>query len=112
MLAVKLFTGNTEYFSKTMLNESVVSSIDPIEWWTEVNNSSIHGDFLATASKLYCLPASSASIERSFSVLGNIITKKRNRISVEKAEKLCCIFQNSKVLDSPVSVSCKRSKLQ
>jgi hypothetical protein len=92
VLAVKLATGSTEHFSKTMLTESITNKLDPIDWWNELNSSSIHGDFITVAERLYCLPASSASIERSFSVLGNIITKKRNRFSVEKAEKLCGIF--------------------
>jgi hypothetical protein len=109
MLAVKLATGSTEHFSKTMLTESIANKLDPIDWWKEVNSSSIHGDFITVAEQLYCLPASSASIERSYSVLGNIITKKRNRISVEKAEKLCGIFQNSKaVQDAQEYVDLKR----
>ena len=39
--------------------------------------------------KLMILPASTSALERCFSTLGNIITKKRNRLGILKAEKLC-----------------------
>jgi hAT family protein len=65
----------------------------PADWWLAMNNSSLKEKNLDTIITLMKLPASTGSLERAFSVLNNIMTDKRNRLGIQKASKLCCIYQ-------------------
>lgn len=51
------------------------------------------------ALRVYSVPLSSASAERVWSIFENFHTKKRNRLSALKAEKLVFIHANSILLD-------------
>ncbi|CAN0520707.1 unnamed protein product, partial [Laminaria digitata] len=62
------------------------SSRDVLTWWLARRNS------FPTLYKVACVylavPATSAASERVFSNAGNVITKKRNRLSPENAHNL------------------------
>ena len=45
--------------------------------------------------------ANSVPSERAFSAMNLTATKKRNRLSVEKLNKLCYIYMNSRALSHP-----------
>ena len=55
------------------------------------------------ATNLMILPSSTGGLERSFSVLGRIMTSIRNRLGVDKASKLCFIYSCLKSKDSSVT---------
>lgn len=51
------------------------------------------------ACRMYAVPTSSAAAERVWSIYAFIHTKKRNRLSMEKVEKLAFIYINHSLLD-------------
>lgn len=56
------------------------------------------------AKNYLAIMASSAAIERQFSVFGNIITKNRNRMEKEVGRKIACL-KSWKVPEIPISES-------
>lgn len=91
-LSASLQAEDSEVFPKHMLLSTTLEEISAQSWWkamakfTNIDKTCI--DFCET---LMMLPASSACIERSFSTLSDIVTKKRNRLTVDKAQKLCVV---------------------
>jgi hAT family C-terminal dimerisation region len=53
------------------------------------------------AMRLFETPANSVPSERAFSAMDITATKKRNRLSVEKLNKLCYVYMNSRALSHP-----------
>jgi len=53
------------------------------------------------AMRFFETPANSVPSERAFSAMNLTATKKRNRLSVEKLNKLCYIYMNSRALSHP-----------
>jgi hypothetical protein len=70
-------------------------SIEPIAWWQSLYPNCLLGK---VALKILTVPATSASVERSFSTFSNIHTKKRNRLQTERCMKICYISHNWKLL--------------
>lgn len=70
-------TGN---FKVSFLFES---KICPSSWWKQFKNSSL----ALVAARVLSVPASSASVERSFSKQGFIHSKSRNRMSHDRTRK-------------------------
>jgi hypothetical protein len=62
---------------------------DPIEWWK------MHENIYPTLSKLafgiLCIPATSVPSEHIFSKAGDIVTKKRSRLSDSSLQSLMCL---------------------
>ena len=81
----------SDYFFDAYLDPEIQSSMNPLDWWRQSITSACPQGILEIINTLFLLPAGSSGIERSFSTMGNIMTKQRNRLSVEKATKLCCI---------------------
>lgn len=75
---------------------AVAESVNPLEWWR------LNGDefpILSRMAKRYlAIPASSAASERAWSVLGNIFTKRRNRLASETLCKLLMVKHNQTVV--------------
>jgi len=87
------------FFSQIILDDAIVSKLHPVAWWKTAKNDNptkVTQEFFETCETLLRLPSSSAGLERCFSTLGNIITEKRNRLAVEKAQKLCFVNQSLK----------------
>lgn len=74
-------------------NEKVrlTDDFDVMLWWK--NNSTKYPKLSKLAINLLSIPASSASSERVFSLAGNIITDKRNRLEPKTVDSI--IFLNS-----------------
>lgn len=72
--------------------------VSPSTWWKGICSSRRHLSFIA--SRILQLPATSASVERSFSTYGNIHSAKRNRLTAERAGKLVYISHNLRLFDS------------
>lgn len=51
------------------------------------------------AEKILTTPITSAATERSFSTFGNVHTKKRNRLTTERAGKITFIAHNYKLMN-------------
>ncbi|XP_050516392.1 uncharacterized protein LOC126891254 [Diabrotica virgifera virgifera] len=64
---------------------------DPLLWWK--GNKSLFPSLFELMQRRLCIPATSVPSERIFSKTGQIITERRNRLSVEKSTKI--IFLNS-----------------
>ncbi len=71
----------------TYLKESLVSrNIQPLEYW---RNNNYNFPILSTLARRYlAIPATSASIESTFSIGNNIITKSRNRLNTDTVKQL------------------------
>ena len=54
------------------------------------------------ANRLLRMHASTCASERNWSLWGNLFTKARNRLGLERAEKLIYIRQNSKATPTPL----------
>lgn len=86
------------FFPRSMLDETLIDSMDPISWWKALSKSSsrITAGFIELVDILLRLPASTSGLERSLSTLGRIMCKERSRLGVEKAAKLCFVSFHSK----------------
>lgn len=98
--ATKLKNSDATFFFNAFLNEDVINSMDPRDWWKNACTGELNAKFRDLFEKLFTFPASTGSIERSFSTLGSIMTKQRNRLSIEKAEKLCSVINYFKLKNS------------
>lgn len=91
--ATKLANRDASTFSETMLREDITKAMHPIDWWKSADPDKLPLGFQDFVIKLFVLPSSTGSLERNFSTLGNILTKKRNRLGIGKASKLCVVHQ-------------------
>ena len=65
---------------------------DCATWWK--NNHIQYPTLAIVAKNLFCIPATSASCERAFSTLTDVVTKKRNRLHAETTQKLTFLKHN------------------
>ena len=90
--ASKLSIMDDDFFPAYLLKDELINGLTSTNWWELIAKREILPksvtDFIL---QLLIIPASTSSIERCFSTLGNILTKKRNRLGVDKAEKLCMV---------------------
>lgn len=70
-------------------------SSDPLHWWKGLGKDKFPLLF-QLAQKYLCIPATSVPSERVFSMAGQIISKKRNRLGDECARKLIILNHNLK----------------
>ena len=64
------------------------------------------------ARKIFSLVATSASAERSFSMMGYIHCKLRNRLKLDAVDKLMYVRCNHKYVDEDQQDSAKRARLE
>lgn len=69
---------------------------NPVSWWKGLCSSS---SLSKVASRILMMPASSAATERSFSVYSHIHSKKRNRLTNDRAAKLLYVSHNENLLN-------------
>ena len=67
---------------------------DPLQWWRLYKKDL--QKLSSTARKYLSIPATSVPSERIFSVAGNIVSAKRNRLSPENVNKLVFLNHNLK----------------
>ena len=92
---LSLSINDNETFPSTLLETKVIETFSAVKWWrilkTKLRSNSLSilneevCDFILT---ICSLPASSASVERTFSTFGTIHTKLRNRLGNKTTEKL------------------------
>lgn len=64
----------------------------PFNWWSRRNTT--YQRLRPLALRLFCIPTSSAASERSWSIHGFIHSKRRNRLTAERVEKLVFLYTN------------------
>lgn len=83
--------------------------LDSINWWKAVCTAS---KLRLVAIDILGMPPTSAATERSFSSYSLVHTKKRNRLTAERAGKLVYVAHNLKLLSVPGTILKKSSTLQ
>lgn len=87
---------NTGLFGLPKIMESS-SHCSPDVWWKGLaTNEAIS----PIASKLLSVPCTSAACERNWSVFGKVHTKSRNRLKIDRVEKLVAIRSNLNIVDN------------
>lgn len=95
VIAMELLALNEEKFPRFLINSATLEKSDPVTFWTIVEKQRIfEPDLCRFIQLLRKLPASGSGIERCFSTLKSILSKSRNRLSVEKSSRLCIINQS------------------
>ena len=76
-----------------------VSEFEPADWW-KIQKRKAERQFKIAAARfcefmigLHSCPASSAGIERWFSTVGFVWSKTRNRLGMQKAQKLAACYR-------------------
>lgn len=89
------FTAASEPFPASLVSSGCVDRMPPVLWWTSVSNCKcrVSPALILTAIKLLSLPSSSAAIERVFSNFGQIQSKLRNQLGLDKAAKLVACYR-------------------
>jgi hypothetical protein len=86
----------------TYLNESIIEQEDqnwsPLQYWKR--NADRFKNLSEIALHLFCIPASSANIERVFSVAKDILSAKRNRMKSDLFRKILFIRRNYFLLNA------------
>lgn len=78
------------------IKKPISGMVDVLEWWC--NHRKDFPNLFRMFLKLVCVPATSASSERVFSITGNIITDKRSAILPDNVNDLMVVrneIQNS-----------------
>ena len=77
--------------------ESIDIDDKPLEWW---KMRGCQYPLMSTLAKQYfCIPATSVCSEEIFSVAGNILNEKRNRLLPENVDKLVFLHENLQAYD-------------
>lgn len=74
--------------------QSTVSTTSTLKWWKVICRKM---KLSKIAEKILSLPATSAATERSFSTQGWIHSKKRNKLTNERVQKISYILYNMKL---------------
>jgi hypothetical protein len=77
------YRNNDGLFGSSMLLDNV-----PHMYWNNLMLFKSTSALAQIAVRILSIPASSAAVERSFSIQGNLHTKSRNRLSEENVDKL------------------------
>jgi len=83
--------------SKPSLKATADSDANPIRWWLSIGKQ-FHTDLSEYACSILCTPASTASVERLFSVAGKCLKGDRNRLSPERLEQEVLVSCNMKLV--------------
>jgi hypothetical protein len=87
----------TEQLNAYLAEPQIRFDMDPFMWWKlRANRYPAVADM---ARRYLCIPATSASSERTFSTAGNIVTAKRNCLLPKNVSLLVFLFQNKEYLD-------------
>ena len=83
-------------FTNFLSKPTVGSKADPLEWWRRELN---HFPALEIAvRRLFCIPSTSAPVERVFSSAGNIVNKKRSCLLPENVDMLVFMYKNKHLI--------------
>lgn len=100
---LELRNPDSRMFFTPTLNPDVINKISPRNWWRTACKEGVDKGFLEFVDTIFSFPASTGGIERSFSTLGSIMSKERNRLRIEKGSKLCTIVNHYKLKNAKTS---------
>ena len=86
------FAAKNEPFKPDFFTKDVLNRLNPLEWW-DYFASTLTVD-ASIMKLLFTAVASSAGVERIFSVAGLVQSDIRNRLGNEKAAKLVAIYKH------------------
>lgn len=87
------FTAKSAPFPQSLFSPESLK-ISAVIWWKSLKRYKlVNQQFVNFAICVLSCPASSAAIERIFSSFGNVHTKARNRLGVERASKLVFCYR-------------------
>lgn len=89
------------FFSKSFL-WSAANKLTPIAWWMGLCKSTA---LSKVSLRFLSLPTTSAACERTFSTYSDIHSKKRNRLTNDRAGKIVYIAHNLKLQSQSISLS-------
>ena len=92
-----------------MWNKKALDKMAPKIWWTATAPKT---ELSSLAAKIVSLPPTSAAVERSFSAHSWIHSKKRNRLTNERAAKLVFINHNYQINRRRTSISTMKSGME
>ncbi|CAK4221050.1 unnamed protein product [Aphanomyces euteiches] len=75
---------------------NLIKHLDPYAWWGSIGIEQFP-TLASAAAILLKIPTSQAASERVWSINDFIHSKRRNRLSVEKASKLVILYANARV---------------
>ena len=75
-----------------MTDPPLERSEEPLEYW--INHKNVYPLLFKLAQQFLCTPASFVPSERVFSKCGEVVSKKRNRLSPKSVEKIMFLNQN------------------
>ena len=75
----------------------IVHTDDPFEEWNKIKHK--YPILACVACSILCIPATSVTCERVFSAAGQIVTKKRSKLSPEHVNQLLFLHQNMQIDD-------------
>lgn len=96
-MAAEIHKQQSAYFYSSFLNPEVYTKMEARDWWKAATTPAVPPTVVDLMDSFYIMPASTSNLERCFSTLGNIMTKQRNRLSLDKASKLCMINNHFKL---------------
>jgi len=111
MIELAQYRSNEGLWSNNFIWSTEIKNLNPFTWWKGICGSSYLNKI---AVAILSLPPSSAATERSFSTFSLIHTKKRNRLTNERAAKLLYIHQNRNNLKKssiPKNKPCKERQV-
>lgn len=90
------FKGDVEPFTGAIMKDDVIKNFTSLQWWEvffKTNPSLISEDDKFKIKRLLSAVASSSDIERIFSTFGQVHSKLRNCLGVDKASKLTFLYK-------------------
>jgi hAT family C-terminal dimerisation region len=84
-------------FTKAYISQLHVNN--PVRYWKCYFDNKHYNKLAQLAVRIFKTIANSVASERAFLAMGLIVTKLRNRLGPEKADKLIFIYMNQQVLD-------------
>jgi len=91
LYAAEMANISSPYFYDAFQKDDILKSMSPVNWWNAASTQLVDPAMIELASGILAMPSGTGSLERCFSKLGNILSKKRSRLGIEKGSKLCCI---------------------
>jgi hypothetical protein len=95
--SIQDFLSKEGRFAKAHISQLHVDN--PVRYWKSYFDDKHHNELAQLAVRIFKTIANSVASEQAFSTMGLIVTKLRNRLGPEKADKLIFIYMNQRVLD-------------
>ena len=79
-------------FQTYMFQDRVEKTMQPLDWWISQKDR-LGDELISLANQIFVTTAASANVERVFSIFGLVHSKLRNRLGIDKANKLVFLYK-------------------